>query len=207
MNKRMFVVGLFAWFASTSALASTWYVNVDTSLLAGQTGWLDLQFNPGDVAAPPATAAVAAFATNGGALLASATPTGDVSGSLNSAMTLGNSQYFNDLLQAVTFGTNLNFSVNLDLLNPNLDPAAPGTAFSLSFYDAAYNSLLADPAWGAALVMNLKADGATEVLAQSAPVTLSSTAPTAVPLPGAFGLLLAGVSMLAGQARTRFYGG
>ncbi|GAO37204.1 hypothetical protein SCT_2622 [Sulfuricella sp. T08] len=207
MNKKMLIAGLFALFASTSALASTWYVNVDTSSLAGQTGWLDFQFNPGDVTAPSATATVAAFATSGGTLLPSATPTGDVSGSLNSAMTLGNSQYFNDLLQAFTFGTKLSFSINLDLPHPSLDPAAPGTAFGLSFYDTAYNSLLADPDWGAALVMNLKGDGATEVLAKSAPVSLSATAPTSVPLPGALGLLFAGISMLAGLARTRFYRG
>lgn len=207
MNKKVLVAGLLAWFASASALASTWYVNVDTSSLAGQTGWLDFQFNPGDVTAPTATATVAAFATSGGALLASATLTGDATGSLNSAMTLGNSQYFNDLLQAFTFGTNLSFSVNLDSPNPSLDPAAPGTAFSLSIYDTAYNTLLADPVWGSAFVMNLKADNATEVLAQSAFVSSSATAPTAVPLPGALGMLLTGFSMLAGLARTRFYRG
>jgi hypothetical protein len=207
MNKKMLVAGLFALFASTPALASTWYVNVDTSSLAGQTGWLDFQFNPGDITAPSATATVAAFATSGGALLPSATFTGDVAGSLNGAMTLGNSQYFNDLLQAFTFGTKLSFSVNLDLPNPDFNPAAPGTAFGLSFYDTDYNSLIADPVWGAALVMNLKGDGATEVLAQSTPVSLSATAPTPVPLPGALGLLFAGVSMLAGVARTRSYQG
>ena len=207
MFKKILIAGLLAIFSTTSALASTWYVDVDTSSLAGQTGWLDFQFNPGDAAAPPATVAITAFSTTGGALLPSSTLTGDANGSLNNTTTLGNSQYFNDLLQAFTFGNKLSFSVNFDLPVPDLDPATPGTAFGLSFYDAAYNSLLADPIWGAALVMNLKGDGATEVLAQSAPVSLSVTAPTPVPLPGALGLLLAGGSMLTGLTRSRFYKG
>ena len=205
MFKKILIAGLLVIFSTTSALASTWYVNVDTSSLAGQTGWLDFQFNPGDATAPPAAATVATFSTDSGALLATSTFTGDASGSLNTTMTLGNSQYFNDLLQAFTFGNKLSFSFTLDLPNPSLDPAASGTAFGLSFYDGAYNSLLADPAWGAALVINLKGGGATEVLAQSAPVSLSTTAPTPVPLPGALGLMMAGFFLLTGVARTQAY--
>ena len=197
MYKKMIAAGLFALLASTSAPASTWYVNVDTSLLNGQTGYLDFQFLPGDVSAPSATATVAAFTSAGTTLTPSPTLTGDVIGGLNSAVILGNSQFFNDLLQGFTFGTNLSFSVSLDLPIPSLDPMVSGTAFSLSFYDTSYNSLLADPIWGAALVLDLKGSGVAEVLAKSNTVFLSTTAPVPVPLPGSIGLLLVGISALS----------
>ena len=199
MFRKNLITGLLALLASTTALADTRYINVDTSLLAGQSGWLDFQFNPGDVDAPPATATVAAFSTNGSTTGLS-TLTGDVSGDLNNGIALGNSQYFNDLLQGFSFGSMLSFSLNWTMPNPV--PGASGSAFSLSFYDANFNSLLADPVWGAALVTNLKGDGTMEVLAKSAPVSISTTAPAPVPLPGTLGLLLAGVSMLARIRRT-----
>lgn len=203
MINKILIAGLLAIFSTTSALASTWYVDVDTGSLAGQTGWLDFQFNPGDVSASAATATIAAFTTTGGTLLATTTLTGDVNGSLTHMVTLGNNSYFNDFLQAFTFGNKLSFSVNFDLPAPSSDPAATGSAFGLSLYDSAYNSLLADPVWGTALAINLKGDGATEILAQSVPVSLSATASTPVPLPGALSLLLAGSAMLAGLARAR----
>ncbi|TCV79024.1 NF038129 family PEP-CTERM protein [Sulfurirhabdus autotrophica] len=201
MFRKNLIAGLLAFFASTAVLADTWYNTVDTSLLAGQTGWLDFQFNPGDVDAPSATATVAAFTTNG-SIVGLPTLTGDVSGNLNNGITLANSQYFNDLLQGFSFGSTLSFS--LDWVMPAPTPGASGTAFSLSFYDANFNSLLADPVWGSALITNLKGDGTMEVLAKSDPVSVSTTAPTPVPLPGSWGFLLAGISMFAGIRRTFF---
>lgn len=197
MYTKIIVAGLFALLASTSSLASTWYVNVDTSLLNGQTGYLDFQFLPGDASAPPATASIAAFTTTGTNVAASPALSGDVIGDLNSTVILGNSQFFNDLLQGFTFGTNLSFSVNLDLPIASPDPMASGTAFSLWLYDASYNALLSDPAWGATLVLDLKGSGVVDVLAKSNAVSLSPTAPVPVPLPGSIGLLLGSISALS----------
>ena len=83
--------------------------------------------------------------------------TSDIVAQMDSMLAMG--MTFNDLWQGFTFGTNLNFSVSLDLPIPSLDAMVSGTAFSLSFYDTSYNSLLADPTWNAALVLDLKGSG------------------------------------------------
>jgi hypothetical protein len=71
----------------------TYHVGVDTSALAGTSGYLDLQFNPG--ALPGAQAATATVSLAGGVQL------------INSAT-------LNETRQAITFGSSVNFDVRLD---------------------------------------------------------------------------------------------
>ena len=194
MNRNILAASLIALLSSHPVWADTWYVTVDTSTLNGLSGWLDFQFNPADASAPVATASLAAFSSNG--VLAAATPTGDVTGNLGSTLVLGNTQYFNDWLQGFTFGSTLSFSVSINVPVPNA--SASGTAFSLSFYDSSYNSLLADPAWGAALVINANDNATIDVLAQSAPVSLS-TSP--VPEPQNALLFLSGLGLIGWRLR------
>ncbi len=194
MTKNILAASLLALLASQSAWADTWTVTVDTSTLNGLSGALDFQFIAADASAPAATATVTAFSSNGA--LGAATPTGDVSGNLGSTMVLGNSQFFNDWLQGFTFGTALSFSVNIDVPTPNA--SGSGTAFSLSLYDGSYNSLLADPVWGAALVINANDNATMNVLAQSVPVSLS-TSP--VPEPQNALLLLSGLGLIGWRLR------
>ncbi len=195
MIKKILAASLLALLTSThSAWADTWFVTVDTSSLSGQSGWLDFQFNPADGSAPAATASLAAFSSDG--VLATATPTGEITGTLAGTLVLGNSQFFNDWLQGYTFGSTLSFSVNINTPVPNA--SGSGTAFSLSLYDSAYNSLLADPDWGASLVINANDNGAMNVLAQTAPVSLS-TSP--VPEPQSAWLLLPGLGLVGWRSR------
>ena len=63
-------------------------ISVDTSSLNTQSGFLDLQFNPGDSSAEAATASVNRFQTVGGILSQPATLTGDAAGSLPGTLTL-----------------------------------------------------------------------------------------------------------------------
>lgn len=184
MLKKVFVATLLVLLAVKPAFADSWNISVDTGALAGQTGWLDFQFNPADSSAPASTASVTAFNSNG-SLLSAASATGDVAGSLASALIFGNSQYLNDQLQSFIFGTTMRFSVNIN--SPVSSVSGSGTAFSLSVYDSNFSSLLADPLWGAALVINADSSGTMDVLAQSGAVSVS-----AVPEPGEFSLMLAG---------------
>lgn len=176
---KMFVASAVALLATPSAWAGIWYVNVDTQAIAGLSGWVDFQFNPADASAPAGHATVSAFGSVA-PLLPGATSSGDVAGGLGSTLTLGNSQLLNDWLQGYVFGSTLSFTVEIDV--PLANASGAGTAFSFSLYDSNFNNLLADPAWGAALVINAADSGALEVLAQSAPVSLSDTPPAnAVP--------------------------
>jgi len=194
MNIKFIIACMITLLSSHAAWATnmSWLVTVDTSTITGQTGSLDFQFNPADFSAPGATATLSSFTSNG-FLLPSATATGAVIGSLGSTLVLGNSQFFNDWLQGFTFGSTLSFNLNLDVPVPNA--SGSGTAFSLSLYDNSFNNLLADPIWGAALVVNTNDNGGSDILAQSPEVGLTA-AVTAVPEPQSLYLFLIGFGLI-----------
>lgn len=204
MLKKTLFAGLISLFITSATLAETLNINVDTSSLAGQTGWIDLQFNPGDVDAPVATTLVSAFSTDG-TVTGTATLRGNVTGDTNSIIRLENSQFFNSFLQEITFGSTLSFSVDWQMPAPMQGTTVSGTAFSLTLYDDQFNSLLSDPTWGAALITNLNGDGVMQVLAHSPPVTVTAgtatITPTTVPIPGTLALLLVGIAILISGQR------
>ncbi|HVX15776.1 MAG TPA: NF038129 family PEP-CTERM protein [Pirellulales bacterium] len=152
--------------AATAVDGSIEYaVSVDTSALAGQSGQLALQFNPGGLpGAQDATATVSRFTLTAGSLTGTPTLVGGTSGSLSATAVLENSGVLNELTQGVTFGTGLTF--DLTLSGPAVSESGGdlfGSAFGLELIssDGQATLLTADPS-GATLIANLNGDGTSE---------------------------------------------
>jgi hypothetical protein len=159
-----FLATAFLSLAALSAGTIDRFFTVDTSSLAGMSGFLSLQFNPG-FDADPAVASILGFAASG-ATLGAATPTGDVTGSLPMTVAIGNTAAFNELFQSIVFGTSFEFVLSLS--GPAVDTptgAITGSTFSLSLIDSALTSfLLSDDPSGAALIVDLFPDASIGML-------------------------------------------
>lgn len=176
--------------------ASTYHVSVDSSSLFGNSGFLDLQFNPGDVSAPAATALLSDFA--GDATLApGATVDGSVSGTLPAPLLFGNGAPFDAVLQPVTFGNGFAFTISFDGAYQTT-PTGSGTRFSLALLDPNYSPLATvDPA-GTVLQFELVPGGEVDPVTFDADThgARSIVALNAVPVPAALPLLASGLAVL-----------
>jgi len=178
-------------FAATSAFADYSYnFAVDTSSVAGQQGYVDLMFNPGNNSLGSATAAITNFNTD--AALGTAVLTGGATGVLPGTVSIHNntltaSTPYNDDFQQVTFGNNMNFSLNLS--------GAAGNSFLLYFYDGAIqnNLLTNDSVNGIATQIDMNQSGAV--------VTNNSNQITVTPIPAAAYLFGSGIMGLVGIRR------
>jgi hypothetical protein len=140
-------------------------VSLDTTAIQGTTGTFDLEFSPGGVGTLAATATITDFATDGTGLSVNTTD-GDVSGTLlPGPVTINNIFALNDLLENITFGTTMSFTVDLSgagVTSPN--PAVPGSSFGLTLYDDSFNPLLTTDPAGTVVTLNLNPDGSTTPL-------------------------------------------
>ena len=180
--------------ADTISLNSnTIQVTVDTSSIARQIGYIDLQFEPTAVyIAASATAQLQS--TN--ATLGAASLTGDVSGLWPGTLQFFNDSILNDYFQALTFGTNLTFQVNLGGLDTT---SGPDAAFNISFFASD----------GSTPLLTTSPDGLAVQLAPAFPgvtgttygpgITLTPIAPT--PEPAQLGLI--GLAVIGGSLRFR----
>ncbi len=170
---------------------------VNTASLAGTTGSLDFNFNPGPLVSQSAFVQILSF-SSGGAVAGSPVLTGDASGSLPGTVTLGNETAFNDYFQQFTYGATLTF--NLSLYGPALSApdgvSSSGSTFAFSmFSDAAGTipALTTDVADGFAYLVNVNLDGsttATSYLANS----------VAAPEPTTWALIVIALLMVAAPA-------
>lgn len=103
-------------FATAARAAS---VTVDTSTLSGGLYYIDFQLNDGNgVGDGNNTATISGFSFGGGTVTGAATSFGGVSGNLSSAITLIDTDPFNEFFQAFIPGSYLSFMVQLSN-NPN----------------------------------------------------------------------------------------
>jgi len=186
LNIKLLVIAVMMFAASSAFADFSYNFNVDTSSLNGQAGYIDLQFNPG-IGNGAASAAITNFTSD--AALGAAVLTGAVTGTLPAAVTISNTTGYNDYFQALTFGSNTNFALNLS--------GASGNSFYLSFLDSTGNNpvLTNDQVNGYATVIDVNANGAA-VTNNSNQVTV-----TATPIPAAAYLFGSGLMGLVGIRR------
>ena len=182
---RLLVIAVIM-FAATSAFADYSYnFDANTSSVLGQTGYIELQFNPG-ISSGSASAVITNFTSDG--KLGAQILTGGVTGALPGAVTINNTTGWNDYFQAVTFGNGAHFSLNLA---GNAD-----NSFGLSFYGAdGMTSLLTGDPSGFATTIDMNANGAV-INNNSSQVTVAAT-----PIPAAAWLFGSGLMGLAGIRR------
>jgi hypothetical protein len=195
--------------APAAAASITYAVHVDTSALAGTQGFLDLQFLPGGADALAATASITSFNAFDTTLAATGDVTGDAAGLLPDAVTLGNSQGFNDLFQGVTFGQQFSFLLTLagDALSPGAPPLS-GTAFSLLLFgNDGFTPLLTIDPDGRIAALQIGPTGQVGVQTFARTVGAGSVATVqevaAVPEPTTLLLVGSGIVALVAQRRRR----
>jgi hypothetical protein len=150
--------------SSTRADGATAYlVTVDTTSVTGTSGFLDLQFNPGNITTQSATARVTNFSIDGGSLTGVPSIVGDVSGSLPAPATFINGPGLNDYFHSLNYG--VKYSFVLLLSGPAIDSpdhiSTAGSTFCLAMYDTALNPILTNQANGCAWTVDINLDGST----------------------------------------------
>lgn len=143
---------------SPLAASITYLVTANTTGISGQSGYLDLQLEPGPSATNLATATVTHFSGTG-TLSGSGTLNGDVTGQLPGTLSFDNQTVFNDYFQGMTFGSTESFDVTLN------GPAPSGgaqSAFNIAFYASDQStSLLTVSPDGEAGQITINPDGST----------------------------------------------
>lgn len=187
--------------ASSLASAQTLHVELDTSLYSasGNSGWLDLQFNPANLPVVAANALIGNLVGFGDA--AGAVLEGDVSPQ-GGGYLFGNSTDYNDLFRTVSFGGKVSFDVTFSGLADPSSAAIP-SAFSLALYAADGITQLGDAdANGNLLVLNWIPAASGAGMANVGYVA-SGLAVSAVPEPTTWLMLGAGLALVGGVARRR----
>ncbi|KQQ46331.1 hypothetical protein ASF61_18185 [Duganella sp. Leaf126] len=192
--------------AGLASAASAFHIELDTAALAathGNSGWIDLQFNPGNSGTPYAQAQLSHFSGFGDP--STAVTAGNVSGSLAGAYVIGNNDAggYNDLFHAVNFGSKVGFTVTF---SGELDPSlsAFGSTFGVSLFDRSGTVALGAGAASDALVLLTwtSLGSATSVpLANQIGTTVNAV--SAVPEPQGWLMLGAGLALLGAIARRR----
>ncbi len=187
--------------ASLASAASTFHVELDTSSFSS-TGWIDMQFNPGDPSSPLAQASLSGFTGFGDS--GTAQINGNVSGSLAGGYTFVNNDAggLNELFHEVNLGGKIGFDVTF---SGAADPGAGfGSAFSVALYNQAQNALLGtnDPT-GSLVLLNWTPAGAVVPTMLNNTIATSVSAVSAVPETQTWLMLGAGLALMGVVARRR----
>jgi hypothetical protein len=189
---------LFGTAGSALADGLTYDVTVDTSSLAGTSGSLDFQFNPGPLVSQTADVQIQNFSSDG--TLGGPILTGDAAGALPGTVSLDNLTGFNDYFTGFTYGSTLSFLLNLSgpaVTSPD-GVSTSGSEFGFSMYSdpgGAIPVLTSDSVNGYALTTGINLDGTATITNNSSQLTVT-TPVTAAPEPSSLLLLVSGLAGL-----------
>lgn len=178
-----------------TAYASIYDVTIDTSPIQSTAGFMAFDFIDGDGFINNSIT-ISNFSSD--AALLTEDLEGDVSGTLNPGpMVIGDGDFFNEMLQEVTFGTFVNFRVETTGNGP-FGPTPDSFAFFL--LDSGFFPYPTTDPLGTDALMVVDIDNAQPVPQVFASAS-ASAAVSLVPLPGALVFLISGLLALAGVAR------
>jgi len=194
----LLLVLLFGAVGSAMADGLTYDVTVDTSSIAGTSGSLDFQFNPGALVTQTANLQIEDFTSDG--TLGGSILTGDAVGGLPGTVSLDNLTGFNDYFAGFTYGSAISFLLNLSgpaVTSPD-GISTSGSEFAFSMFSDAGGTLpvlTSDSVNGYALTAGINLDGTATITNNS--TQLAVTTPiTAAPEPSMLLLLGSGLTSL-----------
>lgn len=191
-------VAASALFAGSAWADTRFHASINTAAWAGNSGWLDFQFNPGQNPAPAAQVRISNFSGNFGSQLFLE---GQASGNLASGFTLGNGSAFNDLFHAIQLGGSFGFDLTFsgDVFST---PGQVGTTFSLGLLAGDQQSYLGNPDGALFQIDLMPADAGTPASTTLSLLGGQSIATvSAVPEPESYALMLAGLGLVGLLAR------
>jgi len=194
---------LFGAVGSAMADGLTYDVTVDTSGIAGTSGSLDFQFNPGPLVTQAADLQIQNFASDG--TLGSPILSGDAGGALPGTVSFDNGGGFNDYFTGFTYGSTLSFLVKLygpAVTSPD-GISTSGSEFAFSMFSDAGGTLpvlTSDSVNGYALTAGINLDGTATITNSSSQLTIT-TPVTAAPEPSTLLLLGLGLASLVFSRR------
>lgn len=202
--KKLGMLVTAAWLlGSTTAHAAsfvTYLVTVNTSDLAGTTGYVEMQYNPGTDVTPPSSVEITHF--SGAATPGLAEQVGGASGSLAGTLTLANTEGWNDHYQAYTLGSQLTFTQRFWVPDATPGDVTSGSAFAFNLWAVdttgetpVYTSLLASDPNAPLFTIQVNPDGTTTVDTGNSDGTVTIGA-APVPLPPGVLLMASGLGFL-----------
>lgn len=183
---------LFVLFG-TSAHAASYFISVDTHLLAGTDASIAFDFIDGG---PPHNSyVVSGFSTDG--MLGTGSASGNVMGHLPGELSFSDASFFNEYLQGIVLGNSFSYAMSTSDLPPNAGFLPD--AFSLFLLGSNNLSLVStgDPTGANALLLHNLGDGSAPQ-AYLSDLVVVTVAASMVPESGSLALLAAGLAALAG---------